>query len=126
MSTTKYWLKDNPSVTAEVIDGFEPDDAGGVPALLTNNDHHGEPSRLYALLRLEDWSSTEIFSAPEETLKKAYLSLFQGKEDIFYVFMATEENAKVSMAATTAIGYVPVTIHTDAMVPAPDDLLVLG
>jgi len=125
MQTTKYWLKSNPSVIAEVIDGFEPDDEGGVPAFIIN-DEYEEPRRLYALLRLEDWSSTEISSAPEETLKKAYLSLFQGKEDIFYVFMATEENAKVSMAATTAIGYVPVTIHTDAMVPAPDDLLVLG
>jgi hypothetical protein len=125
VQTTKYWLKSNPSITAEVIDGFEPDDEGGVPAFILNYEND-EPRKLYALLRLEDWSSTEIASAPEETLKEAYLALFQSKEDIFYIFMATEENAKISMAAETAVGYVPVTIHTDRMVPVPNDFLMLG
>jgi len=122
MSTTKYWLKDNPSVTAEVIDGFEPDDAGGVPALLTNNDHHGEPSRLYALLRIEDWSSKEIISAPADAPRTGFLALFQIEDTIFPVFIETEKEAKAVMNSTNAIGYVPITVHVDAMTPA---LLVL-
>lgn len=125
MNTTKYWLKNNPSITAEIIEGFEPDDEGGVPALILNYEN-GEPRKLYALLRLDDWSSTEIVSAPPETFKEGYLALYRGKDDIFYIFMATEEHAKVAMSATTAIGYVPVTVHTESMTPAPDDLLVLG
>jgi hypothetical protein len=126
MDTTKYWLKSNPSVTAEFINGFEPDDVGGVPAMITQPDDNGGTRKVYALTRLEDWSPTEIVPAPTETVKDGYLALYQGKDDILYVFITTEEHARVAMAATSAIGYVPVTVHTNSMTPAPDDLLVLG
>jgi hypothetical protein len=125
VNTTKYWLKSNPSVTAEVITGFEPDDEGGVPAFIMNYEN-AEPRKLYALLRLDDWSETEIISAPAEAPRSGFLALFQVQDTIFPVFVETEDGAKAFMASTNAVGYVPVTVHVDSMTPAPDDLLVLG
>jgi len=125
VNTKKYWLKTNPSVVAEVISGFEPDDEGGVPALITNYEN-GEKRNLYALLRLEDWSDTEIVSAPADAPSTGFLALFQITDTIFSVFVETEDEAKAMMATNRAVGYVPVTVHVESMTPAPDDLLVLG
>lgn len=115
MNTTRYWYKEDPTVTAEVFDDFDTDDQGGVPAIIDSVDDEGINQRLYALIRLSEWSSEELKFAPNHVPTSGYLVIYGQNEEVAYQFVTSEYSALKSLHGG-AVGYVPVTVNTKAMV----------
>jgi hypothetical protein len=117
MNTKKYWLKDDPNITAQVFVDFETDDEGGIPAQVSQTGEDGNERLLYALIRLDDWSERELHVAPEGTAEQGYLVIYG--EDNFskmsYLFVTTEDAASQALAYPHAIGYVPVYVDVKHM-----------
>lgn len=114
MKTTTYWHKENPDLTAEVFEDFDLDDGGGVPAMINQIGEDGEAMRLYALIRLEEWSDEALTAPPDHVPSTGFLVIYGRDEEVTYQFVIHEATA-VKCVNAGAVGYVAVSVNTKYM-----------
>lgn len=111
---TTLWSKFIPGCTAEVIGS--PDDAGRLPAYITNGGHP-EFTRVAASLDPNEWSDVEIVPAPESIPEVVYgvISGHASAPTVDIVF--TEREAIHALTIPGVMGYVPVYVARNQMIP---------